>query len=152
MLPAEHRSPSCACACECTHLCQTRAAPLASFHALPTHAASAISTLPLSPTAEDAALDFTDGSPAEAHTTAADFNQRSLIDVEEDISYDDSEGEEEAEAASRAAATKAAAGKKGGGLLSNFVRSLSVNVAGTQVGVGAARWGGAGWGCIRGRH
>ena len=44
--------------------------------------------------AEDAALDFTDGTPAEAATVAADFGQKSLIDVEEDISYDDEEEEE----------------------------------------------------------
>lgn len=45
--------------------------------------------------AEDAALDFTDGTPAEAATVAADFKQKSLIDVEEDISYEDEEEEEE---------------------------------------------------------
>lgn len=43
--------------------------------------------------AEDAALDFTDGTPAEAATVAADFGQKSLIDVDEDISYDDDEEE-----------------------------------------------------------
>jgi hypothetical protein len=108
---------------------------LPSCPAQPTHAAPVTACLS-PPPAEDATLDFTDGSPSEAHTTAADFNQRSLIDVEEEIKYDDSEGEEEAEAAS-----KAVAGKKGGGLLSNFVRSLSVNVAGTQVGGGGLEAG-----------
>lgn len=43
--------------------------------------------------AEDAALDFTDGTSAEAATVAADFGQKSLIDVDEDISYDDEEEE-----------------------------------------------------------
>jgi superfamily II DNA or RNA helicase len=72
---------------------------------------------------EDAALDFTDGTPAEAATVAADFKQKSLIDVDEDISYDEEEEEEEATAAA----------PKKGGLLSSFVRSIGVNVVGTQV-------------------
>lgn len=74
---------------------------------------------------EDAALDFTDGTPAEAATVAADFKQKSLIDVEEDISYEDEEEEEEEEEATSAAPKK-------GGLLSSFVRSIGVNVVGTQ--------------------
>lgn len=45
--------------------------------------------------AEDAALDFTDGTPAEAATVAADFKQKSLIDVEEDVSYEEEEEENE---------------------------------------------------------
>ncbi|KAL4418883.1 hypothetical protein ABPG77_010052 [Micractinium sp. CCAP 211/92] len=72
---------------------------------------------------EDATLDFTDGTSLEAATEAVSLNQKSLIDVDEDISYDDTE-EEEAEAGGAA--------PKKGGLLSSFVRSIGVNVTGTQ--------------------
>jgi hypothetical protein len=47
--------------------------------------------------AEDGPLDFTDGDASQATITTADLNQRSLIDVEEDVSYDD-EGTDEDEA------------------------------------------------------
>lgn len=73
---------------------------------------------------DDAALDFTDGTPPEAAAEAVSLHQKSLIDVEEDISYDDTEEEEEEEAAGAA--------PKKGGLLSSFVRSIGVSVTGTQ--------------------
>lgn len=75
---------------------------------------------------EDGPLDFTDGDASQATITTADLNQRSLIDVEEDVSYDD-EGTDEDEAGAEAAAAT-----KKGGLLSSFVRTLGVNVVGTQ--------------------
>lgn len=49
--------------------------------------------LPASRRAEDATLDFTDGTSLEAATEAVSLNQKSLIDVDEDISYDDTEEE-----------------------------------------------------------
>jgi hypothetical protein len=39
--------------------------------------------------AADGPLDFTEGEPSEAPVAAADLAQRSLIDVEEEVSYDD---------------------------------------------------------------
>lgn len=73
---------------------------------------------------EDASLDFTDGTSLEAATKAADFTHKSLIDVEEEVSYDDDTEEEEEEASGGA--------PKKGGLLSSFVRSIGVSVTGTN--------------------
>ncbi|EFN56873.1 hypothetical protein CHLNCDRAFT_21935 [Chlorella variabilis] len=72
---------------------------------------------------EEGPLDFTEGEPGEAQEVAADLNQRSLIDVEEEVTYDELEEEEEA---------AAAGAPKKGGLLSSFVRTIGVNVALTR--------------------
>jgi signal recognition particle receptor subunit alpha len=72
---------------------------------------------------EAGSLDFTDGElPASAVIASEDFTQRSLIDVEEDILYDDDEID---------SGSSKDGGAGGGGLLSSFVRSMSVNVMGT---------------------
>lgn len=71
-------------------------------------------------------LDFTEGeAPAAAALSAADFAQVSLVDVEEEFSDedDDFDGAEVSSASP--------GGAKRGGLLSSFVRSMSVNVVGT---------------------
>lgn len=71
---------------------------------------------------ESGPLDFTDGSPPGAATVISeDFKQVSLVDVEDDEEYDDDDEETEG----------AGTGKGKGGLLSSFVRSMSVNVMGT---------------------
>lgn len=73
--------------------------------------------------AEEGPLDFTVGAPPEAASESVEtFQQRSLIDVDDDVPY--SSEEEEGEATS--------ATPKKGGLLSSFVRSVSVSVMGTQ--------------------
>jgi signal recognition particle receptor subunit alpha len=74
---------------------------------------------------ESGPLDFTEGEPpASAVIASEDFTQRSLVDVEDDILYDD-EDDEDIDGAD------SGKGKSGGGLLSSFVRSMSVNVMGT---------------------
>lgn len=73
---------------------------------------------------EEGELDFTDGKPSDATAeTFEDFKQISMVDVEEEIAYSDEE--EDATSAASGAASK-------GGLLASFVRSVSVNVIGTQ--------------------
>ena len=156
--------------------------------------------LQVRPSSEDKALDFTDGTAADATTVLADLNQKSLIDVEEDICYE-SETEEvggvgwsgvwgggggdglhriasarfatqrqRCSAAGEQAAycigpaflptttpgrhpldavqedVAAAGAAKKGGLLSSFVRSIGVNIAGTQVCSRAAAAAGGGGG------
>ncbi|GAB4818620.1 hypothetical protein N2152v2_005666 [Parachlorella kessleri] len=73
-------------------------------------------------------LDFTEGVPPSGEhpaEEAADFGKRSLIDVEdESVADSDTEEDEEEEVGGGGAAKK-------GGLLSSFVRSIGVSVAGT---------------------
>ena len=72
---------------------------------------------------ESGPLDFTDGAPPAAGTEVSeDFKKISLVDVEDEVYEDEEEDEEE---------TADGKGKGGGGLLSSFVRSMSVNVMGT---------------------
>ncbi|KAH7620176.1 putative Signal recognition particle receptor subunit alpha [Nannochloris sp. 'desiccata'] len=73
---------------------------------------------------ETGPLDFTEGErPASSMIASEDFTQPSLVDVEDDIVYDDEE--EDIDAAD------SGTDKTKGGLLSSFVRSMSVNVMGT---------------------
>jgi signal recognition particle receptor subunit alpha len=67
-------------------------------------------------------LDFTEGTPAAFNELAADMLQRSLVDVDEDVVFEDEDGEDIGN-------SEGAAGSKG--LLSSFVRSMGVNVMGT---------------------
>lgn len=83
-------------------------------------------------TEDIAKLDFTDtGDGPDAAIEQIDFNKASLVDVEETIAhYDDDNDEQEM---GRDAQTAAASEKKkGAGLLSSFVRSVSVRVMGTE--------------------
>jgi signal recognition particle receptor subunit alpha len=76
---------------------------------------------------ETGPLDFTEGErPATSVIVSEDFTQRSLVDVDDDIVYDDAEDEDEDIDGADFGTSKAK-----GGLLSSFVRSVSVNVMGT---------------------
>uniref|UniRef100_A0A1D2AFE9 SRP54-type proteins GTP-binding domain-containing protein n=2 Tax=Auxenochlorella protothecoides TaxID=3075 RepID=A0A1D2AFE9_AUXPR len=78
------------------------------------------------PRVDAAALDFTEDKPSDVESeTVADFSKLSLIDVAEEVVFDDVE--EEATGASGAAKKPAATG-----FLSSLVRSMGVSVAGTS--------------------
>ena len=72
-------------------------APRGPSDPIPAPLTSPIVSLPLPCYAEEGPLDFTEGSAADAATAqvTADFGQRSLVDVEEVVTYDDEEEEDE---------------------------------------------------------